>query len=667
MNIITVAGAGLNQTPLAWDDNKAHILAAILEARRSGAGILCLPELSISGYGCEDTFQSRGVLAMSARVLKEIIPATKGIAVCLGLPLAYENDIFNAVCFAVNGTIAGFVAKKYLAGDGLHYEPRWFKPWPRGARAAVALGGKTYPVGDLIFDLSGIRVGFEICEEAWVPQRPGAELARQGVDIILNPSASHFAFGKHEVRKRFVLDGSRAFGAAYVYSNLVGCEAGRIIYDGGVLIAAGGNLLAHGKRFTYNDVIVSSGNVDIDTIRMSRSRTAGFTPRTGEKSDRLISRPFKFPGTVTAAGPADTAEPWENRADVKKEEFSRSVSLGLFDYLRKSRAQGFVVSLSGGVDSSTVSCLVALMVRFGVEELGLKGFIRKLAYIRPLKKAQTEKDIVREILTCVYQATKNSSSATRRAAYQVAYSIGARFYEFDVEPLVNDYVKIVSGNIGRPLSWATDDIPLQNIQARARAPGVWLLANERHALLLATSNRSETAVGYATMDGDTCGGLGPIAGVDKAFLRQWLIWLEKEGPLGAFSIPALSRVNEQKPTAELRPLNRRQTDEKDLMPYDVLDIVERYAIRDKKTPLEIFLLTRKTFTRAYGDKDLALWIERFFKLWCRNQWKRERYAPSFHLDDENLDPKTWCRFPILSGNYERELGELRGYVKKRER
>lgn len=160
------------------------------------------------------------------------------------------------------------------------------------------------------------------------------------------------------------------------------------------------------------------------------------------------------------------------------------------------------------------------------------------------------------------------------------------------------------------------------------------------------------------MDGDTCGGLSPIAGIDKAFLRQWLSWVEKIGPAGLRPIPELAAVNVQAPTAELRPSKDKQTDEADLMPYDLLDAIERAAIRDKQTPLEVFAQMRAKFTQ-YDAKQLAAWVERFFRLWCRNQWKRERYAPSFHLDDENLDPKTWCRFPILSGGYERELGELR--------
>jgi NAD+ synthase (glutamine-hydrolysing) len=184
-----------------------------------------------------------------------------------------------------------------------------------------------------------------------------------------------------------------------------------------------------------------------------------------------------------------------------------------------------------------------------------------------------------------------------------------------------------------------------------------MLANIKNALLLATSNRSEAAVGYATMDGDTCGGLSPIAGIDKAFLRKWLLWMQQHGSQGLAPIPALKAVNDLTPTAELRPQDAGQTDEDDLMPYDILDAIENAAIGDKHGPVEVFQLLSPQFPQ-HTKADLGIWVRRFFTLWCRNQWKRERYAPSFHLDDKNLDPKTWCRFPLLSGGFERELAEL---------
>ena len=185
-----------------------------------------------------------------------------------------------------------------------------------------------------------------------------------------------------------------------------------------------------------------------------------------------------------------------------------------------------------------------------------------------------------------------------------------------------------------------------------------MIANLYNAMLVATSNRSEAAVGYATMDGDTAGGIAPIAGIDKAFLRDWLVWIEREGPQGIGPLNAMEVINIQQPTAELRPTHNGQTDESDLMPYDVLDRIERFAIRDQQTPVVIWEQLVNEFPQHHAE-DLGRWTELFFQLWSRNQWKRERLAPSFHLDDESLDPKSWCRFPILSGGFSREIRELR--------
>jgi NAD+ synthase (glutamine-hydrolysing) len=160
------------------------------------------------------------------------------------------------------------------------------------------------------------------------------------------------------------------------------------------------------------------------------------------------------------------------------------------------------------------------------------------------------------------------------------------------------------------------------------------------------------------MDGDSSGGLSPLGGIDKAYLRIWLTWLEQTGPLGLKKYPSLKLVNRQSPTAELRPKESKQTDEGDLMPYRVLDVIERYAVRDKLLPHDVYTLLCEEFVGDFSAQQLREWVVRFFTLWSANQWKRERYAPSFHLDDESVDPKTWCRFPILSGGFKKELAEL---------
>lgn len=662
MKLIKVAAGVLNQTPLDWDNNLSNILDAIQAARDEDVSLLCLPELCITGYGCEDAFHSPGVLKTALRQLPEIVEATQGMVVCVGLPVAFAGGIFNVACLLVDGAVVGFVAKKFLAGDGIHYEPRWFKPWPSGSIATIEWDGVSYPIGDLIFNCGEIKIGFEICEDAWVGERPGAGLAARGVDVILNPSASHFAFDKHQIRQRFVLEGSRAFQVSYIYSNLVGNEAGRAIYDGDAMIASCGTMVAHGDRFTYRRTLLTTGVIDIDKSRMLRARTSSFQPAISTSGNEFVACSFAWPD-VSPSATSCVVQGWEASSSIKEEEFARAVALGLFDYMRKSWSNGFVVSLSGGADSSSVVSLIKLMVDFAISDIGLAAFYDRLAYIPRLAAGVNQHEILGLLLTTVYQATRNSTAVTRDAAKQLADAIGASHLEFDVDEIVESYQMMVAQGIGRELTWEQDDLALQNIQARVRAPGVWMLANIKGALLLSTSNRSEAAVGYATMDGDTSGGLSPIAGIDKAFLRRWLVWLQSDGPDGLGPIDALDAVTAQQPTAELRPHASGQTDEEDLMPYDVLDMIERQAIRDKLVPDEVFANLRASYPDV-SDSRLYAWTDRFFKLWSRNQWKRERYAPSFHLDDENLDPKTWCRFPILSGGFRSELSALQKRVEE---
>ncbi|MBN2164009.1 MAG: hypothetical protein JXR25_05655 [Pontiellaceae bacterium] len=654
MKVIKVAAAALNQIPMDWDGNRQRALESVDEARLLGAQLVCLPELTLSGYGCEDAFHAPELSATVLEQLEMLVAETCGMVVTVGLPLFHLGSLYNVVAVIVNGSLIGFAAKQNLAGDGVHYEPRWFKPWAAGAVAQVDVGGASVPLGDLVFDVGGVRFGFEICEDAWSAQRPGIGLFQRGVDLILNPSASHFAFGKYEIRKRFVLEGSRAFGAAYVYANLMGNEAGRIVYDGGCLVASEGRMVSEGSRFGFREVDVVPAAVDLDALRMSRARTASAKPVIDAAGNVVaVSFDWRFFNTK----PIPDAAP--NTVWNKENEFCRCLALALFDYMRKSCSRGYVLSLSGGADSSAVAVLVKLMVDYALADLGEGGFKTRLAYM--LDPDEDLVDIRRRMLSCVYQATRNSSETTRNAAQVVAEGVGAEFLVWDVDAIVERYSDTVAGAIQQELNWEDHDIALQNIQARARAPGVWMLANLRGAVLVSTSNRSEAAVGYATMDGDTSGGLCPVAGIDKAFLLDWLRWCERTGPFGIGAMPFLEVVNRQQPTAELRPAESGQTDETDLMPYRVLDTIERLAIRDKLMPMSVFRMLQEAYPDC-ADQQLVQWVERFFNLWCRNQWKRERYAPSFHLDDTNLDPKSWCRFPILSGGYRAELRALRTCV-----
>lgn len=606
-HMLKLAGACLNQTPIDWDNNLTNIRNAINQAKQENVAILCLPELCITGYGCEDLFLSQWLPEKALEKLLDVVPLTKGIAITVGLPIRLNDQIYNTTCFISNQEIKGFYAKQKLANDGVHYEPRWFSPWPTSTITSIEIEGISYPFGHLTVEEKGITVGFEICEDAWQPDRPCEHLL-QKVDLVLNPSASHFAFKKAHFREELVISSSKKFDCVYLYANLLGNEAGRMIYDGDVLIAQKGQLIGRNHRLWFHDFRLLSVEVDFEN----------HTATTNIKPDY----------------------------ESQNEEFAHAASLALFDYCRKSKSSGFVLSLSGGADSSTIATLVAFALQTSLHQLGKEELQRKLGFSLPGKDA---KEMMKSFLTTAYQATKNSSQTTHHSAQSLADSLGATFYSWNIDEGIAHYQTIIEQAIGKELSWKKDDLTLQNIQARSRAPIIWMLANLENKLLLATSNRSEGDVGYATMDGDTSGSISPIAGVSKHFILQWLKFAENN-----LGFEGLNEVNKLIPTAELRPEDQHQTDEEDLMPYEVLLNIEREAILMGKSPAQVL----QALESAYNAPELKAWIRKFYQLWTRNQWKRERYAPSFHFDDFNIDPRSWYRFPILSGGFKEELEKL---------
>jgi NAD+ synthase (glutamine-hydrolysing) len=623
MSLLKIAGAALNQTPIDWDNNTRNIIEAIEEAKNKKVNILCLPELCITGYGCEDLFLSSWLPEKALELLFQLKEHCGGITVSLGLPVRLKNVLYNTACLIKDKEILGFTAKQFLANDGVHYETRWFAPWQAGVKEKIKLEGREYDFGDVTYEVNSIKIGYEICEDAWRSDdvRPAGKHCKNNIQLILNPSASHFSFGKSKLRYDLVIGSSEKFNCTYLYADLLGNEAGRIIYDGEVLIAKNGKLIQRNNRLSFKNVNLVMAEVNFQT---------------GESSHQALTH--------------DERE--------KEFEFREATSLGLFDYLRKSRSKGFILSLSGGADSSACAIMVHEMVKAAIKELGAKEFLLKsglaVSY-NDLEKLSSAEEQVRKVMSsvliCAYQGTKNSSTDTLNSAKELAHSIGATFYSWNIDDEVGSYTSKIEKQIGRKLAWETDDITLQNIQARTRSPIIWMLANIFNSLLITTSNRSEGDTGYATMDGDTSGSIAPIAGVDKHFIQTWLIWAEKN-----LNQPALKHVNSMPPTAELRPLNHIQTDEADLMPYKVMVEIECLAIRDHKSPIEVFeILVKKNLEK---EDLLKAHIKKFFRLWSKNQWKRERLAPSFHLDDFNVDPRSWCRFPILSGGFEKELTKL---------
>jgi NAD+ synthase (glutamine-hydrolysing) len=639
---IVLAAGVLNQTPLDWSGNIQRICRVLSDAQSSQVEILCLPELCISGYGCEDQFLSDYTIEKSWESLLEIRDLVSHTMLWVGLPIFFEGKIFNVVACLYNKKIHALIPKQFLANDGVHYEARWFHPWPKNQRLNFAKNGLNVPLGDYRIQFADFCLGIEICQDAWEGDfRPAHGLAKRGVSIIFNPTASHFSFAKSDTRQKLVFEGASIIKGAYVFANMLGNESGKIIFDGDAYIAQNESILAQTKRFSFKDAEMIISEVELMTMTSS-----GLDLIQVEKLDSISDN---SPQNI------NSIEQWEFSEYKKEEEFARAVSLGLWDYLRKSYSNGWVISLSGGADSSAIASLCYLSLQLAAKDLSFEEIQHKLSYIPWMKQVENLEELTTKLLTTMYQGTRNSSNSTRESALNLANFIRSDHFEIEIDALVSNYQQLIEGVLKRPLTWESDDIALQNVQARVRSPSIWMIANIKNALLLATSNRSEASVGYATMDGDTSGSISPISGIDKSFLRKWLKWLELKGLNNDLKVQGLSSVNQLEPSAELRPLETKQIDEEDLMPYPILNSIERWAFYDKISPKECLANLKKEYGQQFPEEKLLEFCQRFFRLWARNQWKRERYAPGFHVDDYSLDPKSWLRFPILSGGLEKDL------------
>jgi len=674
---VHVGAASLNQTVGDWIGNTLRVLEVIQLAKSRGVRLLLLPEMCLSGYSLGDRLPREGTLTRSYQAALRVAAAreAQGMVVCVGLPVAHKGVIYNAVAVLANGELVGLAAKEHLATGDVEYEDRWFQPWPRGAcEEWEAPDGRRYPLGAQLFEAEGVGTfAFEVCEDAWKGIRPGSMYALEGAELILNPSASWFVLGKHAVRRRMVVQSSREDHCAYLYASLLGCDSTRLVFDGTLLIASNGEVLREGDRLRFQDHVLVDAVVDLAALRLARREEGSWrrqvaeltggavwpTPRrlriSGDFSTQSPLAPPPAYWLPPAPAPLDPSLSWlareglvpaePNALDLHHLELELALCMGLRDYSRKAGVPGFALALSGGRDSAMVAVLVHRMAR----------------YAHPKDTPEELRARMRDLLLTAYLATEHSGDATRGAARAVAEEVGARFFDLNIQESLSAHRALVEGAVGRRLSWEDprEDIALQNVQARVRGGVIWFLANLHNALLLATSNKSEAAVGYTTMDGDTSGGLSPIADVPKSLITLWLRWAQ------AFhGYASLRHINGLEPTAELRPAERAQTDEGDLMPFEVLDRLLYGFAQLAQDPLELFKSLWPAFEGRYaGDaRAFAAHIHKFVRLFCFAQWKRERFAVSFRLTAFDLDPKGGGRYPVIQAPFTEELRELDAYV-----
>jgi NAD+ synthase (glutamine-hydrolysing) len=646
MSLVKVSAVSLNTTPLDFSGNAHTIINALRDPEVNSSDFILFPELCISGYGCEDAFYKESVWRRSWSSLESILPFTKNKVVILGLPVFHGSFLYNCAVVIFHSKIIALVPKLNLANTGIHYEKRWFHTpnefiYDEHLSIYDSREGEAIPFGHFLFEKSGIRFALEICEDSWVTKRASHAYAEQGLDILFSPGASHFALGKREIRHRIFQETSRTNQIFTVFTNLCGNESGRAIYEGGAFFCAHGQVIKEGPRLFFNDYRITTSDFSLSEIRSMRAREKRSLSTSAEITSAKIIRITTSTKSQLVVDFRESAQDFEAPNPPiyvsLLEDFTRAVTLGLFDYLRKSKTKGYTLSLSGGADSAACALFVNTMKEIAKRELGDDIFT----------KLNLNED---KLLVTLYQKTENNSQVTEDIARLLAREIQAEHHSISIDESVAVSVSLIESTQNRKLTWTKDDLALQNIQARVRSPLIWLLANINGHLLLSTGNRSEASVGYTTMDGDSSGSLCPISGVSKEFLLNWIddIQLGKNSYISPKE--SLKQLRQTKPTAELRPLSEKQEDEKDLMPYPLLQKIERYLVYLGIDTDECLIHLKSDFPNLESTY-LSAQITRFTKLFSASQWKRERLPPSFHLDEYGLDPKSSYRYPILSGGF----------------
>lgn len=604
------AAGQINTLSLDINGNLSKILDLCGEAVKQNIKFVAFPELCIPGADCGDIYQVPAFMQHCAQAvlsLKYNLP--EGVTAGVGVVLqGSDGHAYDAYVLVRRGAIIGVSAASTFTDSR---DPRVRSLTTAGPDETFIIGAERYS-SSRVFDVDGKKIGvfFSVSD---IP-------ALKGADLVVSPVNERYELGSRRRSEIGVAALSLALDTTVISASLCGCESGSSIYNGLSLVAERGNIIAASSELTF-------------------MRARLFTP------DQGIAAPLP-----------------------EYDQVVRAVALGLYDWMLKTKAHGFALSLSGGADSGLCATAVCLGLISSLREQGFEAFCEQLKSVGfevpPFDGNDIEgyikTKIMPQALITVYQGSDVSGSVTRTAAKEVSRGLGATHYEWSISKLVEDYTSIVNSTTpDTPLSWEHDDLTLQNIQARCRAPGIWMIANRYNKLLLTTCNASEDAVGYCTMDGDTCGGLAPIGDISKSRILEINRHIADDGIMVDKSLtmhlPQMSYIAAQAPTAELKP---GQTDERDLMPYVVLDAIHQMQQGSLYSPSRIVAELGEQFPQ-FSLNDRLTFVRRYYQRLASSQWKRERGACTFHIEKNDLGKGSGFVFPILNDGFKGLLSELK--------
>ncbi len=625
MRIVRIGTASISPTVGDFRGNVSRIRSAVDAARERGVHLLVLPELALSGYSLEDRISWPVVAEQSWRELEALAPACAGVTTFVGLPVRMGGLMYNAAALIHEGRVRGLIFKRYLPAYSIFYEIRNWTPWAGGVTEAHGL-----PAGDLVFSLPFCKVSAEICEDLFAAQSPALARVQHGAEIICNPSASPFLPRKNEERKRRIVNSADNLRTVYAYANLLGCDSSRLVFDGGGVVAAPGGIVSEAPILSTRQWTLADGVVDLDdlvrlrgestTWRMdaTETRTAAHVETIDATEGAFIPAPLD---SLVAAMPRSfyvgTAPPARDERSAALDELFDALALGLRDYFEKVGVfKKILIALSGGRDSAL--CLLLAV-----------------AAAKALNEGRDAARYAERIETVYLPHDGHSTTGTENAARALAKEMGV---PYRVQAIGDEARRALA--VSAALCGGEENVrPIarENMQARIRGALMLNWANSVDGLVLVTSNLSEAGVGYSTTGGDNEGGYSPIANLPKTLITEMLEYLsERDG------IRAIQLVLSMPPSAELAP---GQEDEKDLMPYPVLDDL-LYLYGEKRLSLAECWQVVCLRHRDYDCEQLRTWTADFGKRFFANQWKRDQHPVSLKVLELDLDPKTGFRFPV---------------------
>ena len=537
------------------DGNRDRILGRLDEARGEGADLVLFPELAITGYPPEDLLLRPDFLRAARRTLDAVAAEARDVTALVGFP-HLDRDLYNACAVCANGTVKALYRKRFLPNYGVFDEDRYFHP---GRDLLLLRFGETL-------------VGTTICEDIWQPGPPATDLALAGAHVVANISASPFHLGKGREREEMLAQRARDNVCWVAYVNAVGAQD-ELVFDGHSLVLDGdGEIVARAPAFEEALLVA---DIDPSTAIGRRLRDAR---RRALARDRADLPEAQVVDLGDPAPPTAAASPHRAPLLDELDEMRRALELGLAGYARKNGFTDVVLGISGGIDSALTAALAA-------EALGP------------------------EHVVAVSMPSRYSSAATRSDARTAAESLGVRFLEIPIEPMVEAFTQALA-----PAFAGTEPgLAEENVQARVRGVLLMALSNKFGWLLLATGNKSELSVGYATLYGDMAGGFALLKDVFKTDVFRLARHLNDRA--GRELIP-LSTI-ERAPSAELR---EDQRDEDSLPPYAELDrVLEAYVELDQ---------SREELASDGFNPDV---VARALALIDRAEYKRRQAPPGVKL------------------------------------